>query len=79
MKSKIKRRYASDIGKGKKPYDQAAVDMALVELEEEVAKRFPSLFPRSIKGVKPGVASVSSTPRPRCGARADFEGDARPL
>ena len=38
--------------KGEKPYDQAAVDGALAELED-VAKRFPKLFPDSIKGLKP--------------------------
>ncbi|MFO1109796.1 MAG: cytochrome c [Bradyrhizobium sp.] len=39
--------------KGEKPYDQAAVDKSLAELED-VAKRFASLFPESIKGLKPG-------------------------
>jgi cytochrome c556 len=38
--------------KGEKPYDQAAVDAALAELED-VGKRFPALFPDSIKGLKP--------------------------
>ena len=38
--------------KGEKPYDQAAVDEALAGLEE-VANKFPSLFPASIKGLKP--------------------------
>jgi cytochrome c556 len=38
--------------KGTKPYNQAEVDGALAELED-VAKRFPALFPDSIKGLKP--------------------------
>jgi cytochrome c556 len=42
----------SDMVKDKKPYDQAAVNAALNELED-VAKRFPALFPESIKGLKP--------------------------
>ena len=42
----------SDIVRDKKPYDKAAVDKALAELDD-VAKRFPSLFPESIKGLKP--------------------------
>jgi len=53
MKSNLKSAIAlSDIVKGKQPYDQAAVNAALVELED-VAKRFPALFPDSIKGLKP--------------------------
>lgn len=42
----------SGMVKGEKPYDQAAVDGAFAELED-VAKRFTSLFPESIKGLKP--------------------------
>ena len=38
--------------KGEKPYDQATVDAALVGLEE-VARKFATLFPDSIKGLKP--------------------------
>ncbi len=41
-----------DIVKGKQPYEQAAVNTALAELED-VGKRFPVLFPDSIKGLKP--------------------------
>jgi len=53
MKSNLKNAITlSDMSKGKKPYDQAAVNAALVGLED-VAKRFPSLFPESIKGLKP--------------------------
>jgi cytochrome c556 len=54
MKSNLKNALTlSDMVKDKNPYDQAAVDKALVELED-VAKRFPALFPESIKGLKPG-------------------------
>jgi cytochrome c556 len=38
--------------KGEKPYDQAAVDAALAQLDE-TAKKLPTLFPDSIKGLKP--------------------------
>jgi cytochrome c556 len=37
---------------GEKPYDQAAVDAALAQFEDTV-KKFPTLFPDSIKGMKP--------------------------
>jgi cytochrome c556 len=53
MKSNLKNAVSlSDMVKGKQPYDQAAVDAALAELGD-VAKRFPALFPDSIKGLKP--------------------------
>jgi cytochrome c556 len=38
--------------KGEKPYDQAAVDAALAQFEDTI-KKFPTLFPDSIKGMKP--------------------------
>jgi len=38
--------------KGEKPYDQAAVDAALVQFEDTI-KKFPTLFPASTKGLKP--------------------------
>jgi cytochrome c556 len=38
--------------KGEKPYDQAAVEAAMAQFEETVQK-FPTLFPDSIKGMKP--------------------------
>ena len=38
--------------KGEKSYDQAAVDAAIVQFEDTV-KKFPTLFPDSIKGMKP--------------------------
>jgi cytochrome c556 len=37
--------------KGEKPYDQATVDAALAQLED-TAKKLPTLFPASIKGMK---------------------------
>jgi len=38
--------------KGEKPYDQATVDAAMAQFEDTV-KKFPTLFPDSIKGKKP--------------------------
>jgi len=38
--------------KGEKPYDQAAVDAAMAQFEDTI-KKFPTLFPDSIKGMKP--------------------------
>src|SRR4051794_5439342 len=38
--------------KGEKPYDQATVDAAIMQFEDTV-KKFPTLFPDSIKGMKP--------------------------
>ena len=37
--------------KGEKPYDQAAVNAALAQFEDTI-KKFPTLFPDSIKGLK---------------------------
>jgi cytochrome c556 len=37
--------------KGEKPYDQAVVNTSLAQLEE-TAKKLPTMFPDSIKGVK---------------------------
>ena len=46
--------------KGEKPYDQAAVDAALAQLDD-TAKKLPTLFPASTKGLKPeGDYSTSS-------------------
>src|ERR1700753_885824 len=38
--------------KGEKPYDQATVDAALAQFDE-TAKKLPTLFPESIKGMQP--------------------------
>ena len=37
--------------KGEKPYDQATVDTALAQFEDTI-KKFPTLFPESMKGLK---------------------------
>src|SRR6195952_129148 len=37
--------------KGEKPYDQAAVDAALAQLDD-TAKKLPTMFPESLKGAK---------------------------
>jgi cytochrome c556 len=47
------------IVKGEKPYDQATVDAAFVQFDD-TAKKLPSLFPDSTKGLKPeGTFSAS--------------------
>jgi cytochrome c556 len=46
--------------KGEKPYDQAAVDAALNQFED-TAKKLPTLFPASIKGLKPDGDYSSSS------------------
>jgi cytochrome c556 len=38
--------------KGEKPYDQTTVDAALAQLDD-TAKKLPTLFPESTKGLKP--------------------------
>jgi cytochrome c556 len=47
--------------KGEKPYDQAAVNAALAQFEDTVRK-FPTLFPDSIKGMKP-EGDYSASPK----------------
>ena len=47
--------------KGEKPYDQATVDAALAQFED-TAKKFPTLFPDSIKGLKP-EGDYSASPK----------------
>jgi cytochrome c556 len=46
--------------KSEKPYDQAAVDAALNQFED-TAKKLPTLFPASIKGLKPDGDYSSSS------------------
>ena len=41
----------SAMAKGEKPYDQAAINAALAQLED-TAKKLPTLFPASLKGLK---------------------------
>jgi cytochrome c556 len=57
--------------KGDKPYDQAAVDAALGQLDE-TAKKLPTLFPESAKGLKP-EGQFSTSPKV-WEARAEFDG-----
>lgn len=72
MKSNLTSAIAlSDMARDKKPYDQAAVDKALAELDD-VAKRFPSLFPESIKGLKPAKGDFYTSTKVWT-ERADFE------
>ena len=74
MKSNLKSALTLlDIVKGTKPYDQAAVNAALIELED-VGKRFPVLFPDSIKGLKPKGEYFAS--KKVWTERADFEAHA---
>ena len=47
--------------KGEKPYDQAAVDEALKALDD-TAKKLPTMFPESTKGLKP-EGDYSSSPK----------------
>ena len=47
--------------KGEKPYDQATVDTALAQFED-TAKKLPTLFPESAKGVKP-EGDYSTSPK----------------
>lgn len=56
--------------KGEKPYDQAAVNAALAQLED-TAKKLPNLFPESAKGVK-ADGDYSASPK-IWESRADFD------
>ena len=47
--------------KGEKPYDQATVDAALAQFED-TAKKLPTLFPESTKGLKP-EGDYSASPK----------------
>jgi cytochrome c556 len=47
--------------KGEKPYDQATVDTALAQFED-TAKKLPTLFPDSAKGLKP-EGDYSASPK----------------
>jgi cytochrome c556 len=51
----------SPMVKGEKPYDQAAVNDALKQLED-TAKKLPTMFPESTKGLKP-EGDYSSSPK----------------
>jgi len=56
--------------KGEKPYDQATVDAALAQLDD-TAKKLPTLFPDSAKGLKP-EGNFSASPKV-WEDKADFE------
>ena len=47
--------------KGEKPYDQATVDEALKNLDD-TAKKLPTMFPESVKGLK-AEGDFSSSPK----------------
>ena len=47
--------------KGEKPYDQATVDTALAQFED-TAKKLPTMFPESTKGLKP-EGDYSASPK----------------
>jgi cytochrome c556 len=49
------------MAKGDKPYDQAAIDTALNVLDD-TAKKLPTLFPESTKGMKP-EGDYSASPK----------------
>lgn len=51
----------SPMARGDKPYDQAAIDAALAQLDE-TAKKLPSLYPASVKDVK---QTSEYTPSPK--------------
>ncbi|WP_291848309.1 cytochrome c [Bradyrhizobium sp.] len=51
----------SPMVKGEKPYDQAAVDQALKQFED-TAKRLPTMFPESTKGLK-AEGDFSASPK----------------
>ncbi len=50
------------IVKGDKPYDQATVDTAIAQFED-TAKKLPTLFPASTKGLKPPGSDFYSSPK----------------
>lgn len=51
----------SAMAKGEKPYDQAAVDAALAQLDD-TARKLPTMFPESTKGLKP-EGDYSASPK----------------
>ena len=74
MKSNLKSAITLyDMTKGKRPYDQSAVDEALNELEMSPSV-FPSLFPDGVKGLKPKGEYFASTKV--WTERADFDAHA---
>lgn len=68
----------SATAKGDKPYDQAAIDAALNVLEE-TAKKMPTLYPDSTKGLK-GEGDFQASPKiweNRAGFDAEIAGFAK--
>ena len=64
--------------KGEKPYDQAAVNEALKVLDD-TAKKLPTMFPESTKGLKP-EGDYSASPKiweDKAGFAAKIEGFAK--
>ena len=64
--------------KGEKPYDQAVVDTALTQLQD-TAKKLPTMFPESIKGLKV-EGDYSSSPKiweDKAGFAAKIDGFAK--
>jgi len=60
----------SPMARGEKPYDQAAINAALTQLDE-TARKLPSLWPASVKDVK---QTSEYTPSPKIWAdRAGFD------
>ncbi len=51
-----------DMVKGQKPYDQAAVTAGLAQLEE-TARKLPTMFPDSIKGMNPADSKYEVSPK----------------
>jgi cytochrome c556 len=67
------------IVKGEKPYDQATVDTAMAQFED-TAKKLPTLFPESTKGLKP-EGDYSPSPKiweDKAGFEAKVVSEARP-
>jgi cytochrome c556 len=48
--------------KGEKPYDQAAVTAGLAQLEE-TARKLPTMFPDSVKGMNPSDSKYEVSPK----------------
>lgn len=67
--------------KGEKPYDQAAVTAGLAQLEE-TAKKLPTMFPDSIKGMNPSDSKYEVSPKiwqDKAGFKAKIEEFAKVL
>jgi cytochrome c556 len=68
-----------DMVKGEKPYDQATVTAALAQLDE-TARKLPTMFPDSIKGMNPDGGKYEVSPKiweDKADFRAKIEGFAK--